>query len=103
MTDIDVILAGEPVEAMEAAKRLAAQNNPHHIPTLVAIAANKGLPMWPRIAALWTLGLTDDDRVSVPALKRIIADEKEGEQIKDYANEALDHLGDDDHIGDDDG
>jgi hypothetical protein len=91
-TDLDVILGSDPVEVMEAAKRLVDQHNPRHVETLVLIASTKTPRLWSRIAALWTLGFIDDDGISVPDLQRIAEDDSEPAEIKDHALEALETM-----------
>jgi len=91
-TDLDIILMGEPVEAMEAAKRLIAKNDQAHVETLIPIVKNKRAPLWSRIAAIYTLGFIDLDAVAVPTLRAIGGDYNESEMIRDHALEALEHL-----------
>lgn len=93
VNDIDAILIGEPVEAMEAAKRLIAQHDIRHVETLITIASNKSLRLWSRIAAIYTLGFIDDDGASRSALGRIGRDKSEPAQVKSHALEALENVG----------
>jgi hypothetical protein len=90
VNDLDAILIGDPVEAMEAAKRLVKQNDATDVTTLLTIATCKTMRLWSRIAAIWTLGFIDEDAVSVAALRRIQQDQSEDVRIREHAAEALD-------------
>ena len=91
-SDLDAILIGEPIEAMEAAKRIVNQN-PRDPTAFIALATNKVMGLWTRIAAIWLLGFIDHDGLSVPDLERIVQDQTEVEPIRDHAAEAIAHRG----------
>jgi len=90
--EIDAIFAGEPIEAMEAAKRLIHRHTATQLEVLIVIAGNKTLPIWSRIAAIYTLGFIDEDANSATVLRRIRYDLTERPEIRDHAAEALDQI-----------
>ncbi len=86
------IFSGEPVEDMEIAKRLIAQHPNLDFRALTAIAADQTQSRSARIAAIYTLGFTDDDGRSISALMRIVGNGDEPDDVKDHAAEALQSL-----------
>ena len=89
--DLDGILSGKPVDAMEAAKRII-QQYPIDPTIFISLATNKRMRLWTRTAAIWLLGFVDDQGVSIPELERIAQDPSEAEQIRDHAAEAIGHI-----------
>lgn len=89
--DLDTIVIGESVEAMEAAKRIIQKGSFTPV-TFISLAKNKGMRLWTRTAAIWLLGFVDDEGVSIPDLERIVRDPTEVEQIRDHAAEAIAHI-----------
>ena len=83
------IFTGDPEEDMEIAKRLIAKFPDLDLAELIAIATDQTQPHSARIAAIYTLGFTDDDGLSNPALTRISTDTKEPADVRDYASEAV--------------
>lgn len=83
------LFTGDPVEDMEIAKHLIARYPDVDIAFLGAIAADRQQPESARIAAIYTLGFTDDARVSQAVLSRIASDVTEPEEVRDHAAEAL--------------
>ena len=65
--DLDEILTGEPIETMEAAKRII-QQYPIDLAIFISLATNKGMRLWTRTASIWLLGFVDDQGVSLSAL-----------------------------------
>ncbi|HXA26897.1 MAG TPA: HEAT repeat domain-containing protein [Acetobacteraceae bacterium] len=91
MNDIDTMMIGDPVEAVEAAKRIIEHDDvePH---VLIEIASNKALPKWSRISAIYALGFIDTKSKSAQALIRILANKGEDEECRSHAAEALGHM-----------
>lgn len=83
------IFTGELVEDMEIAKRLIGQYPQVDIRSLMEIASDPRQPQSARIAAIYTLGFTDERRLSQDLLTRIAADSTEPDDVRDYAAEAL--------------
>lgn len=88
----NTIFTGDPVEDMEIAKRLIGKYPNVDLRSLILIAANRTEAPWVRIAAIYTLGFTDDKGLSKTVLTRIIADDAEPANVKDHAVEALDSI-----------
>ena len=91
--DVAEIVRGDPIEAMEAAKRLVRsasdQDNPE---PLLYVARNRTNAMWARIAAIYALGLISRARGAQSALAEILVDDKEPAEIRSYAAEALGNM-----------
>lgn len=90
--DVDLMLAGDPVEAMEAAKRLVLADavDPTELGRLAADRKNKP---WARLAAIYALGFADDAVIAGPILADILADPHDKEECRAHAAEALGHIG----------
>ena len=67
--DLDLMLAGDPVEAMEAAKRLIVAETMEPV-GLSRIAADKKNKSGGRVAAIYALGFLDDATVLALAVRR---------------------------------
>ena len=80
---------GDPVEDMEIAKGLIAKHPHVDFASLIAIAADRRQPLSARIAAIYTLGFTDDDGVRYTMLSRILDTSDEPAEVRDHAAEAL--------------
>ena len=93
MTDrnLSLILAGDPVKAIEAAKRLIAGGAVDAAP-LIRVAKNKKNRSWARIGAIYALGFADDESVAAAVLVEILGDRNENEECRAHAAEALGHL-----------
>lgn len=74
---------------MEVAKRLIAQHPDIDIPGLIAIAEDCTAPHSARTAAIYALGMTDDQGLSRATLARIEADADRPADVRDHAAEAL--------------
>jgi HEAT repeat protein len=84
------IRAGEPREAIEAAKRLiGARVNVRN--ELTEIARLKAYPRWARIAAIYCLGFLTGSRTS-RALTSVLGDQTENYLVREHAAEALGNL-----------
>jgi hypothetical protein len=79
------LFAGDPVGDMEIAKRLIARHPDMDFAVLDKIAADRRQPQSGRIAAIYTLGFTDDTGVSQATLTRIASDVNEPEAVRDHA------------------
>jgi HEAT repeat protein len=90
--DLDLMLAGDPVEAMEAAKRLIVAETMDPV-GLSRIAADKKNKSGGRVAAIYALGFLDDAAVARPVLADILADPSDDEECRAHAAEALGHVG----------
>jgi HEAT repeat protein len=88
---MDLVLSGDPVESIEAAKRIVEQENVDPS-SLARIAADRNANKWSRIAAIYALGFIDDESKSAPALLRILADRDDDESCRSHAAEALGHM-----------
>ena len=86
------MLAGDPVEAMEAAKRLIIAEAMDPV-GLSRIAADKKNKSGARVAAIYALGFVDDPAVARPVLADILADPSDEEECRAHAAEALGHIG----------
>jgi hypothetical protein len=86
------MFTGEPVEDMEIAKRLIGQYPHVDFASLMAIASDRTQPLSARIAAIYTLGFTDERRQSQVILGRISGNPSEPAVVRDYAAEALESL-----------
>jgi HEAT repeat protein len=86
------IFTGEPVEDMEIAKRLIGQFPRVDYASLMAIAADQRQPQSARIAAIYTLGLTDEKRQSQATLRHISGNPREPADVRDHAAEALESI-----------
>jgi hypothetical protein len=83
------IFSGDPVQDMEIAKRLIARHPNLDIAQLVTLASDRSQPEAARIAAIYTLGFTDDEGQSRGTLTHILNSANESEGVKDHAAEAL--------------
>jgi|SRR5882672_8736309 len=88
------MFTGDPVEDMEIAKRLIGQYPDVDFRSLMAIASDQRQPQSARIAAIYTLGFTDEQRLSRAALTQISGDPREPADVRDFATEALESLTD---------
>ncbi len=86
------IFTGEPIEDMEIAKRLIGKYPDVDFASLMAIARDRTQPQSARIAAIYTLGLTDERRRSQAILQHISGDPREPTEVRDHAAEALESL-----------
>jgi hypothetical protein len=86
------IFSGDPVEDMEIAKRLIGKHPNVDVHQLLSIATDKTQPQSARIAAIYTLGFTDDAGMSRMALTQIVSNTGETSDIKDHAAEALENI-----------
>ena len=89
--EIDVILAGDPIEAIEAAKRLISADA-IDASALTAVAVNKKNKTVARVAAIYALSFSDGDAIAAPALADLVADRNDDEECRAHAAEALAHL-----------
>ena len=89
---MNVIFGGDPVEDMEVAKRLIGDHPNINFADLISVAVDRNQPVSARIAAIYTLGFTDDEGVSISALSRIVSDPDEPDDVKEHATEALDNM-----------
>src|SRR5260370_497409 len=89
--DHDVILAGDPIESIEAAKRLIAADAVDAA-KLRDIAVNRKNKTSARVAAIYAVGFSDDPSMAGPALKDIAANPNDDEECRAHAAEALAHL-----------
>jgi hypothetical protein len=79
-------------EDIEIAKRLIAAHPKINLRQLMTIAADPQQPESARIAAIYTLGFTDDHGVSKMVLARLAADASASPGIRDHAAEALESI-----------
>jgi hypothetical protein len=87
-----MIFSGHPVEDMETAKRMIANYPNVDLTDLIAVATDRTQPRSARIAAIYTLGFTDDHGISSAALARIVGNTDEPDDVRDHANEALESI-----------
>src|SRR5260370_19915999 len=89
--DHDVILAGDPIESIEAAKRLIAADAVEAA-KLRDIAVNRKNRTSARVAAIYALGFSEDGSIAGPVLAEIVANPNDDEECRVHAAEALAHL-----------
>ena len=80
---------GNLLDDMEFAKRLIGDYPNVDLAALTAIAADQSEPTSARVAAIYTLGYTDDAGLSEAILARIADDVSEPAEIIDHAKEAM--------------
>lgn len=90
-------ISDDPAECMEWAKQVVGGNAPYDEAALVTLVRDKASNKWPRIAAIYALGLLGSDAVS-PPIRAILADPAEDETVRSHAAEALGNLGDRDAV-----
>lgn len=83
------VFRGNFSEDMEIAKHLINQFPNVDLSMLTAIARDTNQPESSRVAAIYTLGFTDDQGRSRSVLSGIIGDAHQSDIVKDYAQEAL--------------
>ena len=90
--DIDLLIGGDPLEAMEAAKRLIIADavDPAELSRL---AADRTKKPGARVAAIYALGFADDASIAGPILTEIMADPNDDVECRAHAAEALGHIG----------
>jgi HEAT repeat protein len=87
------LFSDDPIESMEAAKKIIGGHVKADPVELAQIAEDKGLTKWPRISAIYTLGFTGEEKFA-PLLRGILADAGNDADIRSYAAEALGNIGD---------
>ena len=87
------MLTGDPVEAMESAKKLIGSKVPPESALLEQIASERKYKKWSRIAAVYTLGVLSS-RASVETLISILRDGSDDPQVRAHAAEALGNIRD---------
>ena len=90
--DHDLILTGDAIEAIEAAKRLISADAADAA-KLRAISVNRRNNIAARVAAIYALGFADNEQIAGAALQEIVADREDDEECRAHAAEALAHLG----------
>ena len=89
--DYDLILTGDAIDAIEAAKRLISADVMDEA-RLRDIALNRKNQESNRVAAIYALGFANDEQIAGDALLNIVADRDDTEQSRAHAAEALAHL-----------
>jgi hypothetical protein len=89
MGNDEMIFSGNDIEDMEIAKRLIANHANVNLSKLIAIAKDRAQPQSARIAAIYTLGFTDDNGLSRSTLIQISQNSNEPAEIREYATEAV--------------
>lgn len=89
--ELQCILTGGPVEAIEAAKRIAGGAPTLRPSILIRIAGGGQYKKWSRIAAVYALGFVGY-RASAGALIRILKNKREHSELRSHAAEALGNL-----------
>jgi HEAT repeat protein len=89
--DYDLILAGDAIDAIEAAKRLISADIADAA-RLRDIAVNRRNKDSARVAAIYALGFANDEQIAGDALLNVVADRDDTEQCRAHAAEALAHL-----------
>src|SRR5207244_13368292 len=90
--EIDVILAGDPIEAIEAAKRLISADA-IDASALTAVAVNKKNKTAARVAAIYALSFSDGDAIAAPAPADLVPDRHDDEERRAHHAEALAQIG----------
>ena len=86
-------LGGSPADCMEWAKKIVGDQLAVEHRVLAEIGSDKSLRDWPRIAAIYALGLIGEREFSA-ALADILADTSNSPAVRGYAAEALGNIGD---------
>jgi HEAT repeat protein len=87
------LLQGSPAVAMEVAKAIIGDKIKVDHNLLADIAADKSIPKWSRIAAIYALGFVAGDGFTV-SLRKILADDTDDAIVRGHAAEALGNLQD---------
>jgi HEAT repeat protein len=93
MEPIELLLHGDPVEAMETAKQIIGGKLVVDSAGLAAILLDRKSRKWARIAAIYSLGFLGE-RSTIPTLTSILSDRSEPISIRAHAAEALGNIGD---------
>jgi HEAT repeat protein len=88
-----LLLTGDPIEAMEAAKKIIGRSATVAPVLLLEVAQNKKYKMWSRIGAVYALGFLGL-KLSVPRLIRILEESGEPLTLRCHAAEALGNVQD---------
>jgi HEAT repeat protein len=83
-----LLLTGDPVEAMEAAKKIIGRSGTVAPVLLLEVVQNEKYKTWSRIGAVYALGFLGY-RPSVPHLIRILEESREPFTLRCHAAEAL--------------
>jgi HEAT repeat protein len=86
-----LMLAGDPIQAMESAKKIIGGKVNIDPALLAEIASNKTYKKWSRIAAIYALGFVNYTP-SAQELIRILGSRDEDSRLKDHAAEALGNM-----------
>ena len=89
---MSAMFSGDSIEDMEIAKRLIARYPHLDLVPIIAIASNREQPASARIAAIYTLGFTDDNGMSLGVLRSILGASDEPLSIRDHAAEAVESI-----------
>ena len=88
------LINSDPITSMEIAKQIISRKifaNPND---LIKIASNRDFNKWSRIAAIYTLGFSDDDKQIREVIRRILEDVRDNIDIRAHAAEALGNMKD---------
>jgi HEAT repeat protein len=89
--------ADDPVQCMEWAKQIVGGKAAYDEAAFVALARDSTAGDWPRIAAIYALGLVGSGEVC-PVIRDLLGDPGESEAVRSHAAEALGNLGDRDAV-----
>jgi len=92
---IKLLLGGDPVTAMEAAKKLIKMHGQVDPEPLIRVLEDPRRHLWSRIAAAYALGFLEHRTNSggAAALLRVLENSKEEVSLRSHAAEALSNLG----------
>jgi hypothetical protein len=88
-----LLLTGDPVEAIEAAKKIIVRSGTLAPVLLLEVAQNEKYKMWSRIAAVYALGFLGV-KLSVPRLIHILEESREPLTLRCHTAEALGNVQD---------
>jgi HEAT repeat protein len=87
------LLSKDPIESMETAKKIISGKIKANPTELVTIASDGNIPVWSRISAIYAMGLLADKKFA-PALRKILSNTGNGDDIRSHAAEAIGNIGD---------
>jgi len=94
---LERMLKGSPTDSMEVAKEIVGDKVHVDHALLAQLSRDKHLGRWPRIAAIYALGLVGE-RELAGVLRDVLSDRTEDLKVREHAAEALGNIGDRDSL-----
>lgn len=95
---LEPMLKGTPADSMEIAKQIIGDRIHVDHALLAQLGEDKSIGRWPRIAAIYALGLVGEPEFAA-ALRHVLSDTTDDVKVREHAAEALGNLGDRDALG----